>query len=105
MNRREVLKTTLAASGALALAAHAPARATRGAPFHLKYAPHFGMFRRRPATISWTSSSSPPTRASRAWEDNGMKAPGRGQERIGKTMERARHHDGRVRRARPISGR
>jgi hydroxypyruvate isomerase len=47
MDRRELLKTTLAAGAALGLGA-VPARRAAGAPvrsFKLKYAPHFGMFK------------------------------------------------------------
>jgi hydroxypyruvate isomerase len=47
MDRRELLKTTLAAGAALGLGA-VPTRRAAGAParsFKLKYAPHFGMFK------------------------------------------------------------
>jgi hydroxypyruvate isomerase len=90
MNRREVLKTTLAASGALALGA---ARSAHGqAPrrgFHLKYAPHFGMFKASAGEDLLDQLKFAADQGFTAWEDNGMASkPAELQEKIAKEMAR-----------------
>jgi hydroxypyruvate isomerase len=46
MNRRELLKKTLATGAALGLGGGRALADPASAPFRLKYAPHFGMFER-----------------------------------------------------------
>jgi hydroxypyruvate isomerase len=90
MNRREVLKTTLAASGALALGATRSAHAQaprRG--FHLKYAPHFGMFKASAGEDPLDQLKFAADQGFTAWEDNGMASkPAPLQEKIAKEMAR-----------------
>src|SRR5262245_55502132 len=90
MNRRELLKTTLAASGALALGAPriANAQAARQG-FHLKYAPHFGMFKASAGEDPLEQLKFAADQGFTAWEDNGMASkPAELQERIAREMAR-----------------
>jgi len=90
MNRREVLKTTLAASGALALGAARSAHAQApGRGFHLKYAPHFGMFKASAGEDLLDQLKFAADQGFTAWEDNGMASkPVPLQEKIAKEMAR-----------------
>ena len=89
MNRRDFLasSTGLALAGATALPAQEPAAASRREPFHLLYAPHFGMFGNHAKEFE-DQLQFAADEGFRAWEDNGM--PRRGvdeQERLAKKME------------------
>ena len=91
MNRRELLKTTLAAGAALGLGEARPAAAA-AAPanaFRLKYAPHFGMFKHHAGEDLVDQLKFAVDQGFTAWEDNGM--PGRPvevQERLAKETAR-----------------
>lgn len=91
MDRREVLKTTLAAGAALGLGA-VPIRRARGAPvrsFRLKYAPHFGMFQHHAGEDLVDQLKFVADQGFTAFEDNRM--PGRPvevQEKIAAEMTR-----------------
>ena len=90
MNRRELLKTTLAASGALALgsARSAQAQAARQG-FHLKYAPHFGMFKASAGEDLVEQLKFAADQGFTAWEDNGMASkPVELQQKIAAEMAR-----------------
>ena len=90
MNRREVLKTTLAASGALALGAPRLAQTQGpGRGFHLKYAPHFGMFKASAGEDLIDQLKFAADQGFTAWEDNGMASkPFELQEKIATAMTR-----------------
>jgi hydroxypyruvate isomerase len=88
MNRRELLKTTLAAGAALGLGEARPAAAAANA-FRLKYAPHFGMFKHHAGEDLVDQLKFAVDQGFTAWEDNGM--PGRPvavQERLAKETAR-----------------
>jgi hydroxypyruvate isomerase len=91
MKRRELLKTTLAAGAALGLdgARVATAAAAPASGFHLKYAPHFGMFKGHAGEDLVDQLKFAADQGFAAWEDNGMagRAPAM-QERIAKEMAR-----------------
>jgi hydroxypyruvate isomerase len=94
MNRRDLLKTTLAATAAAALGrgttnAAAQASSATAKPFRLKYAPHFGMFENHAGKDVVDQLKFGSDEGFTAWEDNGM--PGRPveeQERIAREMSR-----------------
>jgi len=89
MDRREALKTTLAAGAVLTLGAR-PRRADAAVrSFQLKYAPHFGMFRHHAGEDLVDQLQFAADQGFTAWEDNGM--PGRAvevQERVASAMSR-----------------
>lgn len=87
MNRRRFVHGSLAAPAALAFA---PARAVRarGAPFRLKFAPHFGMFRHHAGDDLVAQLEFMAAEGFRALEDNGMASrPPAEQERLGRRMD------------------
>jgi len=87
MDRREALKTTLAAAAALTLGTRRADAAVRS--FQLKYAPHFGMFRHHAGEDLVDQLHFAADQGFTAWEDNGM--PGRPvevQERVAAAMSR-----------------
>jgi hydroxypyruvate isomerase len=90
MNRRDLLKTTLATGAAVALEGRTPlAAAATQAAFRLKYAPHFGMFEHHAGKDLVDQLKFGADQGFTAWEDNGM--PGRPvaeQERVAKEMAR-----------------
>jgi len=91
MNRRELLRVTLAAGAALGPFGTRAGLAAAGAPvpFRLKYAPHFGMFKHHAGEDLVDQLKFGADQGFSAWEDNGM--PGRTlevQERIAKEMTR-----------------
>ena len=90
MNRRELLQTTLAASGALAFGAPRLAQAQGpGRGFHLKYAPHFGMFKASAGEDLVDQLKFAADQGFTAWEDNGMASkPFELQEKIATAMTR-----------------
>lgn len=89
MQRRTFLAASGAGlvAGALPAASIAAARARRGEPFKLKYAPHFGMFGNH-AKSDEDQLKFAFDEGFRAWEDNGMggRSPA-DQERLGKAMK------------------
>ena len=91
MERRELLRTTLAAGAALGLGA-VPARRALGAPvrtFKLKYAPHFGMFKHHAGEDLVDQLEFAADQGFTAFEDNGMPdRPVELQERIAAAMTR-----------------
>ena len=90
MKRRELLETTLAAGAALGLSGARVARAAAPANgFHLKYAPHFGMFKHHAGEDLVDQLKFAADQGFTAWEDNGMggRTP-EVQERIAKEMTR-----------------
>lgn len=99
MNRRDILKTTLAAGAVGLWSRAASAEAPQGAPgsgapakaqpFRMKYAPHFGMFETHAGKDVVDQLRFGADQGFTAWEDNGM--PGRPvaeQERIAREMTR-----------------
>jgi hydroxypyruvate isomerase len=93
MNRRELLKTTLAAGAALGLggtrALAGSAAAAPPAGFRLKYAPHFGMFKNHAGEDLIGQLQFAADQGFTAWEDNGMAGrPVELQERIAREMAR-----------------
>ena len=89
MNRRDLLKTTLAAGAAVAVGGRRALAAPSTAPFRLKYAPHFGMFENHAGKDLVDQLKFGADQGFTAWEDNGM--PGRPvaeQERVAKEMAR-----------------
>ena len=90
MNRRDFLTTTSVASGALAAATVSGAAQNEESPaFHLKYAPHFNMFKASAGADLIDQLTFAADQGFTAWEDNGMK--GRSpddQSRVAKAMER-----------------
>ena len=97
MNRRHFVRRYLAATLAAtqtksvaAALARAPRRAPRspGAPFRLKFAPHFGMFRHHAGDDPLAQLQFLADEGFRALEDNGMASrPPAEQERLGQKME------------------
>jgi len=93
MDRRDLLKMTIATGamaglGAAKAAAEAPTLA-KGAPFHLKYAPHFGMFEAHAGKDLVDQLKFGADQGFTAWEDNGMPdRPVAEQERVAKEMHR-----------------
>jgi hydroxypyruvate isomerase len=88
MNRRELLKTTLAAGAAFGLGGMREAAAA-GTPFRLKYAPHFGMFKSHAGEDLVDQLKFAADQGFTAWEDNGMAGrPIDVQERLAKEMTR-----------------
>jgi hydroxypyruvate isomerase len=89
MDRREALKTTLAAGAALSLGSLARPSGAAERSFRLKYAPHFGMFRNHAGEDLVDQLEFAADQGFTAWEDNGM--PGRPvavQERVAAAMSR-----------------
>ena len=85
MNRREFVSTGL--MGAAGLGCGTMQAQEQGAPFKLKYAPHFGMFSHSAGSDLVDQIMFAADQGFMAWEDNGMK--GRSvdvQERIAQTM-------------------
>jgi len=91
MQRRDFIRAGgVSLAGALAAAAAAPGQESAGAraPFKLKYAPHFGMFRESAGGGLTDELRFAAERGFTAWEDNGMKGrPVEEQEEIARTME------------------
>ncbi len=89
MDRRDFLKASATAgagllSGAIAQADTYPMTA---APFKLKYAPHFGMFRHSGGNDPVDQLKFAADQGFRAWEDNGMMGnPPEQQSKLGKAM-------------------
>jgi hydroxypyruvate isomerase len=87
--RRDLLSAGVAAAAGM-LAPHAMATdtpRTGGAPFRLKYAPHFGMFQNYAGKDPVDQLKFAADEGFRAWEDNGMRGRSKeDQERIAKTM-------------------
>lgn len=90
MNRRDFLTTSAAGAAAAGLTAAASADdAKSDAPFKLKYAPHFGMFRNLAGNDLVSQLEFARDQGFVAWEDNGMKKKSvEDQNRIAKAMER-----------------
>jgi hydroxypyruvate isomerase len=99
MDRRDFMRSTLASGAALAGAAPILSAATvHGAPtnavaapreFHLKYAPHFGMFKEHTGDNLVAQLEFMRAEGFTALEDNGMKGRSAAdQELIGKTLQR-----------------
>jgi hydroxypyruvate isomerase len=90
MNRRELLKSTLAAGAALGLGGtRAVAGAAGASAFRLKYAPHFGMFKHHAGEDLVDQLKFGADQGFTAWEDNGMAGrPVEVQERLAKEMAR-----------------
>ncbi|HKZ32048.1 MAG TPA: TIM barrel protein [Vicinamibacteria bacterium] len=91
MNRRELLKNTLAAGAALGPFGARAVAGAAGAPasFRLKYAPHFGMFKHHAGEDLVDQLKFAADQGFTAWEDNGMAGrPVELQERIAKEMAR-----------------
>jgi hydroxypyruvate isomerase len=87
MNRRRFVGAALAAPSLLALEPPPHARAP-GAPFRLKFAPHFGMFRHHAGDDPLDQLEFLAAEGFRALEDNGMAGrPPAEQERLGRRME------------------
>jgi hydroxypyruvate isomerase len=90
MNRRELLRTTLATGAAVAVGSRRTLAAAPAHPaFRLKYAPHFGMFEHHAGKDLADQLRFGADQGFTAWEDNGM--PGRPveeQERVAKEMAR-----------------
>ena len=89
MNRRELLKTTLAAGASVAVSGREVLAAPAASRFRLKYAPHFGMFEQHAGKDLVDQLKFGADQGFTAWEDNGM--PGRSvgeQERVAKEMAR-----------------
>ncbi len=93
MNRRDAMKTTLAAGAAAMAAGSALGQDAKadavGTKFRMKYAPHFGMFRQSAGKDPIDQLKFAADQGFHAWEDNGMgrKKPEL-QERIAKEMDR-----------------
>ncbi|MCA9016074.1 MAG: TIM barrel protein [Planctomycetaceae bacterium] len=89
MQRREFLKSSVIAGGAAVLAgtaAHA-AGTEQSKSFHLKYAPHFGMFKNAAGDDPLDQLNFAADQGFTAWEDNGMKKkPKELQQQIADTM-------------------
>lgn len=92
MQRREFLAASGAATSALALGAKATSAqetAHQSASFHLKYAPHFGMFKQSAGDDLIDQLKFAADQGFTAWEDNGMsKRPVEEQSRIAEAMEK-----------------
>ena len=89
MNRRELLKATLAAGAAASLRGAEALAAPAAAPFRLKYAPHFGMFENHAGKDLVDQLKFGADQGFTAWEDNGMSGrPVDVQERVAKEMTR-----------------
>lgn len=90
MNRRQFISATGAATVAAGLALDATsARAASDKSFHLKYAPHFGMFRHHAGDDYVDQLTFMADEGFTALEDNGMKGKSKAdQDRIAKEMER-----------------
>ena len=94
MERRNFLRKTALAGGRLAVSSAAFARtsssvASKQAPFKLKYAPHFGMFRNSAGNDPIDQIKFMHEQGFRALEDNGMSGrPVELQKKIGVTLEK-----------------
>ncbi len=92
MQRRNFIKSTaaaVAAGAAAALPLGQAAEAAPGAPFKLKYAPHFGMFKEHTGEDPIDQLRFMADIGFRALEDNGMKdKPAALQQKIGEEMAR-----------------
>lgn len=90
MNRRDFAKAAVAAGAATSLT-NSVASATEPSPahkFHLKYAPHFGMFKAIAGNDLLDQLRFGFDQGFTAWEDNGMKGRSiQEQEAIAKTMD------------------
>ncbi len=72
-----------------ALSCAAPAESSAGQPFHLKFAPHFGMFAQLGGPDLVDQLKFAADQGFRAWEDNTMRTrPVADQERIAQAMEK-----------------
>ncbi len=88
MKRREFLLATGAAAAA-AVTMRTSRAQQKPAPFKLKYAPHFGMFRHSAGKDPVDQLKFAADQGFTAWEDNGMKRrPVAEQERIARAMEK-----------------
>jgi hydroxypyruvate isomerase len=86
MNRRNFLATAGALSAAAVVRGDDPPPAARK-PFHMKYAPHFGMFRHSAGDDLVDQLKFAAEQGFTAWEDNGMMSRAvEEQERIAKAM-------------------
>lgn len=88
MDRRELIKSAILAGAALGLD-RAQSRAAAPAPFRLKYAPHFGMFKSHAGEDLVDQLKFAADQGFTAWEDNGM--AGRAvevQERLAQAMSK-----------------
>jgi len=92
MQRRTFLGASLAGAAlplAAQAAAGAPAQDAAAKPFHLKYAPHFGMFQNSAGADPVAQLEFMAANGFRAFEDNQMtRRPVEEQERIGAALER-----------------
>lgn len=93
--RREFLQAAIAAAAGSAAAARLPAASAsesssgKPAPFQLKYAPHFGMFRHLGGKNLLDQLRFAADQGFRAWEDNGMKSRSvTMQNQIAETMQK-----------------
>lgn len=87
-SRRELLSAgAAAAAGMMTPKVMAESAFPSGAPFKLKYAPHFGMFRAHAGDDLVDQLKFAADEGFRAWEDNGMRGRNaQEQERLGKAM-------------------
>jgi len=91
MQRREFLQAGMLAGGAAMLSStNAQAAGTeQSKSFHLKYAPHFGMFKNAAGNDPIDQLKFAADQGFTAWEDNGMKRkPVELQQKIADTMEK-----------------
>ncbi|QDT92122.1 TIM barrel protein [Gimesia algae] len=91
MQRRDFLKSSIAAGGT-AILARTAAQAAGGdepKPFQLKYGPHFGMFKNAAGNDPIDQLKFAADQGFTAWEDNGMKKkPKELQQQIADSMEK-----------------
>ena len=91
MQRREFLKSSVIAGSTAVLAGTAAQAAgtEQSKSFHLKYAPHFGMFKNAAGNDPIDQLNFAADQGFTAWEDNGMKKkPKELQQKIADTMEK-----------------
>ena len=89
MDRRELIKSAILAGAALGLDGARRRAAAAPAPFRLKYAPHFGMFKSHAGEDLVDQLKFAADQGFTAWEDNGM--AGRAvevQERLAQAMSK-----------------
>ena len=89
MDRRELIKSAILAGAALGLDGAESRAAAAPAPFRLKYAPHFGMFKNHAGEDLVDQLKFAADQGFTAWEDNGM--AGRAvevQERLAQAMSK-----------------
>ncbi len=89
MNRRQAITAGVGAGAVLAGAAVAQEKPAAKGKFRMKYAPHFGMFRKSAGNDPIDQLKFAAGQGFHAWEDNGMsRKPVELQAQIGKEMER-----------------